>query len=499
MVERTDRRRNKEPDKEQAPPTHGRMVHPIVGIGASAGGIDALQKFFPSVALDADLAFVVVQHLDPDHKSILTELQARSSRLPVTLIENDTKVEPNHVYVIPPNATLTIKDGRLRLAEPALRRGHRTPIDSFLVSLAQDRGESAAGVILSGTGSDGTVGLRAIKEHGGLTLAQTGESTEYDGMMRSAVGTGMVDLVLPVEEMPAKLADCFHHIGEVDGRKGPDGLLSEAADHLGQICALLRTRTGHDFSDYKDQTLVRRVQRRMQVLQLDQVPAFIERLRKEPRELDLLFQDLLIGVTSFFRDAAAFEALERHVIPQLFEGKGPDDTVRVWVPACSTGEEAYSLAILLREHMPRARAAPKLQVFATDIDEHALEVARIGRYPAGIAQGVSSKRLEQFFLREDGTYRIVGDLREICLFSAHNLLRDPPFSKLDLISCRNLLIYLSRNLQDRVIPLFHYALRDQGYLFLGASENLTRHSRLFATVEGEPHVQAASPHGQRAA
>src|SRR5215468_968245 len=305
-------------------------------------------------------------------------------------------------------------------------------------------------------------------------------------MMRSALGTGMVDFVLPLDGIPPKLLDYFQHLVEIDSRKGPDGVRQEAADHLAQICALLRLRTGHDFSGYKDKTVTRRVQRRMQVLQIDEVPDSIERLRKDPQELDALLQDLLIGVTNFFRDPAAFEALEREVIPKLFEGKGAEDTVRVWVPGCATGEEAYSIAILLREHGPKTQMGPKLQIFASDIDEQSLHFARMGRFPSTIASDVPSKRLERYFVREDGTYRIASDLREMCLFSAHNLLRDAPFSKLDLISCRNLLIYLTPELQSRLIPLFLYALNEDSYLFLGSSENLTRHTRLFSTVD-KPH------------
>jgi two-component system CheB/CheR fusion protein len=468
--------------KEAAPQAPNSAAAPIIGIGASAGGIDALQKFFPAVAADAGLSFVVVQHLAPDHKSILTELLGRATVLPVTLVDTDTKVEPNHVYVIPPNAVLTIKNGRLQVSKPAPRH-HRMPIDNFFVSLAKDQGENAACVILSGTGSDGTIGLTAIKENGGLTLAQTSDSAEYDGMMRSAIATGLVDLELPAEEMPAKISDYFRHLSKLEGDYGSEQVVQDLAAHLGEFYGLLSRRTGHNFTGYKDNTVIRRLQRRMQLLQVDRAAALLERLRKEPRELDLLFQDLLIGVTNFFRDSAAFAALKDQVIPNLFEARGSDGTIRVWVPGCSTGEEAYSIAMLLREQMPKTSASPKLQIFATDINERALEVARAGRYPASIEQDVSPERLERFFLREDGAYRVVADLREMCLFSTHNLLRDPPFSKLDLISCRNLMIYLDGDLQDRVIPLFHYALRHNGYLFLGTSENITRHSRLFATID----------------
>ncbi|MGE0577733.1 chemotaxis protein CheB [Reyranella sp.] len=481
-------------DEEESRPRGGTGV-PVVGIGASAGGIGALEAMLPLLTPDAGVAYVVVQHLDPNHESVLAALLAKVARIPVVEIKDQAPIEPDHVYIIPPNASLAISDSRLQVAPPIAQRGQRTPIDGFFASLAESKGENAAGIILSGTGSDGTIGLRAIKEHGGLTVAQ--DDAEYDGMMRSAVRSGMVDFVLPIEAIPAKIYDYFHHLTQIDGRKGPDGVRAEATNHLAQICALLRTRTGHDFSGYKDKTVARRVQRRMQVLQIGEVPDFIERLRKEPKELDALLQDLLIGVTNFFRDPEAFAALEREVIPALFEGKGPDDTVRVWVPGCSTGEEAYSIAILLREHVSKVQSAPKLQIFASDIDEQSLEIARTGRFPSTISKDVPPARLERYFVREDGTYRIASDLREICLFSAHNLLRDAPFSKLDLISCRNLLIYLTPELQNRLIPLFHYALNDPGYLFLGTSENVTRHSRLFATVDKAHRIFRRRPQIER--
>ncbi|MGI6854429.1 CheR family methyltransferase [Mesorhizobium sp. 1B3] len=454
---------------------------PIVAIGASAGGIAALQRFFPAVPPDSGIAYVVIQHLDADHESVLASIIQRSTSIETQTAAETSVMGPNRIFVIPPGVTATVKDCRFHFVKMATTRIKRTPIDDFFISLAEDQGENAAGVILSGTGSDGTIGLRAIKEHGGLTLAQ--EAAEYDGMMRSAVQTGLVDMVLPAEDMAAKLVDYFRHgnftvaDGERDRRK------RDIAEQLSRIAALLRARTGHDFSGYKDNTILRRIQRRMQVLQIENPAAFYERLREEPQQVDLLFQDLLIGVTSFFRDPQAFEVLERQVIPKLFEGRKPDDTVRVWVPGCATGEEAYSVAMLLKENAPRGAASPKLQIFATDIDERSLEVARAGRYPAAVASDVTPKRLKEFFTREDGTYRVSSDLREMCLFSAHNLLRDPPFSKLHLITCRNLLIYMGSELQEKIIPIFHYALRNGGYLFLGSSENVTRHARLFSTID----------------
>lgn len=475
--------------------TRETATFPVVGIGASAGGIDALQHFFRAVPTDCAISFVVVQHLAPDFPSRLPDLLSRISTLPVKEVVEDVQVQASAVYVIPPNTTLTLKDCRLHLEAPGEPRGQRFPIDSFLLSLARDQGENAACVILSGTGSDGTIGLRAIKECGGLTLAQA--DAEYDGMMRSAVSTGLVDFVLPAELMPAKLVDYFRHVGIVSNKKGPDGVRQETTDQLAQIAALIRMRTSNDFKDYKDKTMARRVDRRMQVLQIDDTQDYIALLRSNPHEVDLLFQDLLIGVTNFFRDPAAFEALEKLVIPRLFEGKAQHETVRVWVAGCATGEEAYSIAMLLREYQPKSPTKPNLQIFATDIDVHALDFARVGRYPEAISRDVPPARLDRFFRREDGTFQVTGDIREICLFSVHNILRDAPFTKLDLFSCRNLLIYLNSDVQDRIYPLFHYALRDDGYLFLGSSENVTRHARLFSTINKQHRIFRRRPVAER--
>lgn len=479
---------------QQASPSP--LVLGVVGIGASAGGIAALESLLPLLPANSGLAYIIVQHLDPDHDSALTSILTRNASLPVFEAADGMPISANHIFVAPPNRTLAIVEDQLLLAPVSQRGGQRAPIDAFLQSLALAKGENAACVILSGAGSDGVLGLRAVKGQGGLTLAQ--RDAQYDGMMRSAVRTGMVDFVLPLEEVPAKLQDYFSHLGATGSRKGPDGLRDKAADNLAEIASLLRACTGHDFSGYKDKTLARRVQRRMQVLQIDEVRDFVDHLRGDPQEANLLLQDLLIGVTNFFRDRPAFEALEKEVIPKLFEGKGPEDMVRVWVPGCSTGEEAYSIAILLRERMPQGRAVPQVQIFASDIDEEALRIARIGRFPATVARDISSERLARHFVRENGNYLIARELRETCLFSAHNLLRDAPFSKLDLISCRNLLIYLTPELQDRLIPLFHYALNDSGFLFLGTSENVTRHSRLFSTVDKIHRIfRRRSVHGRR--
>ena len=459
------------------------VIRLVVGLGASAGGLDAFKSFFASMPPRSGMAFVLVQHLDPHHKSLLVELLAKHTAMPVLQAEDGMAAVADHVFIIPPNAVLTIEDGVLRVATPAPPREHRKPIDMFFLSLAEDQGEKSVCVILSGSGSDGSLGVKAVKEHGGLTLAQAGfDETALLGMPSSAAATGLVDEVLPVEQMPARLLAYQRHLGSVGDRKAPDGTRHDAAEHLTKICALLRARLGHDFSEYKENTLIRRIQRRMQVLQIDSVPDYIDRLRKEPNQLDLLFHDLLIGVTQFFRDPDSFAALENEVMPKLFAGKRSDDQVRIWVPGCATGEEAYSIAILAKEAMIELEVAPRVQIFATDLDEHAVSVARHGRYRKGLS-GVSSERLNRWFAEEGDDYCVIKDIREMCVYSTHNLARHPPFSKLDLISCRNLLIYLNIPLQNRLVRTFHYALRSGGYLFLGGSEGVARHGELFTTVD----------------
>jgi two-component system CheB/CheR fusion protein len=456
---------------------------PVIGIGGSAGGIEAFRGFLKAVTPDCSMAFVIIQHLSPHHESRLVEVLRPAAAIEVIEIADDTPIEPNHVYVTPENAVITIEDGALRVATPVGEEGRRAPIDLFLLSLAENQGENAACIIMSGAGHDGTLGLRAIKEHGGLTMAQAVETAAHDSMLRSAVSTGLVDFQLPVEEMPRQLAAYFDHLAEV-ARKRRDGMGEIASDDLARICQVLHARTGHDFSDYKENTLKRRVQRRMQVLQSDDVAHYLEQLARREQEAERLFQDLLIGVTRFFRDPDAFQALAERGVPKLLERKrGVEDSVRVWVAGCATGEEAYSVAIVLREGMAAAGVAPELQIFASDIDDSALQLARTGRYPLAIENDVSPERLEQFFVKEDGTYRVRSVLRESCVFARHNIIRDPPFSRLDLISCRNLLIYMNSELQQKLIPILHYALSPDGYLFLGPSENVSQHGALFAPVD----------------
>jgi two-component system CheB/CheR fusion protein len=457
---------------------------PVVGIGASAGGLEASRHFFEQMPSDPGMAFVLVQHLDPNRKSLMTELLRKHTAMPVVQAEDAIRVEPDHVYIIPPNTTLTIRQGTLRLAPPEAPYGYRVPIDTFFRSLARDQGEHAIAVVLSGTGSDGALGVKAIKEHSGMTVAQA--DATYDGMPQNAIATGLVDFVLPVADMPAKLIECVRHGARWASSNGMAGLADEAVDHLEDVFRLLQTHTGNDFSFYKQKTIMRRIQRRLQVHGLDSMQQYVDRLRRDTAEIDALFKELLIGVTHFFRDSEAFEALTTQVIPSLFERERRDDQIRIWVPGCATGEEAYSIAMLLCEQMARARLHLPVQIFATDIDRRALEVAHAGVYPENIAAEVSPERLQQFFTRQGRSYQIDQTVRDMCIFSEHNLIQAPPFAKLDLLTCRNVLIYLQAQLQRKLLSLFHYALRPDGYLFLGPSESVFGASHLFAEI----HKQA---------
>ena len=458
---------------------------PIVGIGASAGGLAAFEAFFSAMPTDAapDMAFVLVQHLAPDHKSILTELIRRYTRMQVFEVEDGVVVQPNRAYIIPPGRDMAFLNGTLQLLEPTAPRGQRMPIDFFFRSLAQDQRERAIGVVLSGTGSDGTLGLRAIKGEGGMVMAQDPASTEHDGMPRSALATGLVDYELPPGEMPAQLiaytARAFGKLPQTTA------LVARSESSMKKVLVLLRTQTGHDFSQYKPSTVERRIERRMAVQQVETIEGYVQFVQQTPQELDSLFRDMLIGVTNFFRDPEAFKALEEQVIPGIFAGKSADATIRVWVPGCSTGEEAYSMAILLAEHQEVLKQRFKVQVFATDIDSHAIAAARSGIYPASIASDLSPERLAHFFSAEAGesTYRIHKSIRDMLVFSEQNVIKDPPFSKLDLISCRNLLIYLGGDLQKKLIPLFHYALLPGGFLMLGTSETVGECQNLFAALD----------------
>jgi two-component system, chemotaxis family, CheB/CheR fusion protein len=452
-------------------------VCPVVGLGASAGGLEAFQNFLAAAAPDAGLAYVLVQHLDPNHESMLAELLGRRTPMPVQQISDGVSIEPNRVYLIPPNASLTIENGNLRLTEFSEPRGFRRPIDDFFRSLALDQGPNAACIVLSGTGGDGSEGLRAVKEAGGLTVVQRPETAKYDGMPNSAVATGLVDKVLDVSAMPGAIRDYFD--------RGPARIfdLPDIADFLLEVCGELRMRLGHDFSQYKRSTMLRRVQRRMQVIGATTGEEYLSQLRGKANEADLLFRDLLINVTCFFRDAEAFDVLRREVIPSLLANKGAGDKIRIWAPGCSSGEEAYSLAILMAEQLSRARARPSVQIFATDIDEPMLQKARSASYPQGAVKDVPIELLDRYFFAQDDEFVLTQAIRDMVRVSNHNLIKDPPFSRVDMVVCRNLLIYLNADLQQRLMPVFHYALRPGGWLFLGSAENIGGRSDLFEPLE----------------
>ena len=457
--------------EQRVPPGPQPTTFPVVGIGASAGGLACYEAFFAAMPSDDDtgMAFVLIQHLAPDHKSMLAELVRRYTKLSVYEAENGMAVRPHCTYIIPPNHDLTLADGVLHLERHADAHKPQFTIDRFFYSLARSQGERAICVIMSGTGTDGTLGLREIKGGGGLVVVQAPETTEYDGMPRSAIATGMVDYVLGPDQIPAQLIAYARHVFDPSRNPSPpperDGLMKK-------LCSLLRAQTGHDFSQYKQTTLLRRIERRMALHQITSPEEYLEYAYKNLAEVEALFRDLLIGVTAFFRDPEAFDALNKTAIPKIIATKAPEDSVRVWVCGCATGEEAYSIAMLLYEEMISFRHVFKIQIFATDIDRVAIEQARSGVYPASIATAVSEERLARFFVHdaERVTYRVQKFLRDLVVFSEQDVIKDPPFSRLDLLSCRNLMIYLNTDLQRKLIALFHYALVPGGVLFLGTSE-----------------------------
>ena len=454
----------------------------IVGLGASAGGLEALELFLRQVPNGCGIAFVIVQHLDPTHKGIMPELLQRTTEMKVFQVKDRMEVKPNCVYVIPPNKEMSILHGVLHLFEPSAPRGLRLPIDFFLRSLAEDRHELAIGVILSGMGSDGTLGLRAIKEKGGLVLVQDPASAKFDSMPRSAIDASLADLVAPAEELPAKLID-FLRIGLANVKtKFP--LEEKDQGALEKVVILLRSRTGHDFSLYKKNTIYRRLERRMGLHQIHRIAGYVRYLQDNPQEADLLFKELLIGVTSFFRDPACWEHLQLEAIPVLLASRPQGGALRAWSAGCSTGEEAYSLAIAFKEALEQAPPGRSfnVQIFATDLDRDAIDKARQGLYPAGIAADLSPERLSRFFVREEAGYRVSKEIREMVTFAVQNIIMDPPFTKLDVLICRNLLIYLTAELQKKLLPLFHYSLNPGGVLFLGSAETVSAFSHLFVSL-----------------
>jgi two-component system CheB/CheR fusion protein len=457
-----------------------RQEFPVAGICASAGGLDAFKRFFGAMPGESGIAFVLVPHLDPNHQSLMPELIARQTAMAVVEAAEGMRVEANCVYIIPPNKYMTIVGGVLRLTGPVERRGAQTPIDPFLRSLAEDQQEKAICVILSGTGSHGTLGLKAVKANGGMAMVQESKTAEYDRMPQSAIATGLADYILPVEQMPQALIQYAQHFYINGGEKATG--TSEAPDYLNQIVSLLRARTKFDFRFYRKKMLVRRIERRMGLKHYEELPSYLALLRENSDELKQLAQDLLISVTNFFRDVDAFRIMETEVIAPLVQAKEPDTPIRVWVPACSTGEEPYSLGMLLLDQLAVAQKSCRVQIFATDVDEDALEVARQAIYPESISADIAPERLERFFTRVESAYQVNKPLREAVVFAQQNLITNAPFSKLDLISCRNLLIYLEPEVQKKIISLLHFALNPGGYLLLGPSETVGRQIDLFEPI-----------------
>ena len=460
----------------------------IIGIGASAGGLEALERFLSHIPVGSGLAVVVIQHRDPAYKGLLPELLQRVTYMKVAQAGNHMPIKPDCVYVIPANKDLSLLHGKLHLLDPIAPRGLRLPIDIFFRALAEDQRDRAIGVILSGMGSDGTLGLHAIKENAGLSLVQDPATAKFDAMPRSAIDAGLADIVAPAEELPARIMAYLKH--------APQGMLADpgpilelkSQSALEEIIVLLRGRTGNDFSQYKKNTLYRRIERRMRLHQIDAIASYVHYLRENSQELDLLFKELLIGVTNFFRDPAVWETLKTTTIPALLAENPGGKAMRAWVPACSTGEEAYSLAIVFKEALEAIRPQGRfsLQIFATDLDEDAITKARIGLFPGNIATDVGAARLSRFFVAEDnGQYRISKEIREMVIFASQNIIMDPPFTRLDIISCRNLLIYLNAELPKKLIPLFHYALLSKGILILGNSETIGSSTQFFTVLDNK--------------
>jgi len=462
----------------------------IIGVGASPRALDSIERFFGKLIIGADQAIVLaLQHHESFDEPRLRRIVQGSNGAKVADISDGHAIEGGTIYLCPLAMITTIQGDRFAIRKAEQAPGERATIDSFLVSLAEERAEQSIGVILAGTGGDGTLGAATLKDHGGLAIAEKAAGPDAaEHLLDGNTPAAIADYVLPPEEIPEHIQVYARHLRRLDEKQGFDEVLAAAATSLSRIADILRNKTGNDFHGYKQNTFLRRVQRRMQVVQIDDIPAYVDLLRNDKDEAQHLFNDLLIGVTEFFRDKREFEVLETQIIPKIFEGKGAGQQVRVWVLGCATGEEAYSIGILLREYMARMDSVPQVQIFATDIDGRALAAARVGRYRTSIEADMTSERLARWFVREGDTYCVVKELREMCIFSQHNVIKDAPFSKLDLVSCRNLLIYLNAELQNRVIPLFHFALLPDRFLFLGNSENVTRHPKLFAPIDRRARI-----------
>ncbi|MHC1686509.1 MAG: CheR family methyltransferase [Methanothrix sp.] len=459
----------------------------VVGMGGSAGSLEAFEQFFRNMPADTGMAFVLVTHLDPTHKGLMPELLGRITSMKVVQAKDGTRVQPNCVYVIPPNKDMSIMHGVLQLLEPSMPRGFRTPIDFFFRHLADDQKEKSIAIILSGMGSDGSLGLRAVKEQMGMVMVQDPSSAKYNGMPYSAINTELADFIAPVQDLPEKLLGYVNHFFNITSGQPAE---KKANGALNKIFALLRAQTGNDFSLYKKNTVNRRIERRMSVHQISNINQYLRYLQENSNEINLLFKEFLIGVTSFFREQDSFIALKDKAISKLLESKNAGDTLRIWVVGCSTGEEAYSIAILLREYLDDHGLVGKfkIQIYATDIDKEAIDFARQGNYPASIAQDVSPERLQRFFIKEDDSYRIRSEIREMIVFAQQNVLTDPPFTRLDMLSCRNLLIYLNSETQKVLMPIFHYSLDPGGILFLGSSESIGGFNDLFLPLDNKRKI-----------
>lgn len=483
-------------------PSH--LVFPVVGIGASAGGLQALIRLFENMPKNNGMAFVVVLHLLPDHASAADHVLQRATSMRVTQVVRPTLIEAENIYVIAANQQLSMIDGFLSVTPLDRPHGSHIAIDVFFRTLAGVHRERAVAVVLSGTGADGTVGLTRIMEQGGITIVQAPDDSEYDGMPLAAIRTGIIDFVLPLLEIPQKLIELWENASIIELTPTGDGEASIAhltneretpivENALLSIISSLLGHTGHDFRHYKRATVLRRIERRMQVRAVHTLPEYSALLDTDPREHDALLSDMLISVTNFFRDREAFEAVERDIIPKLFKDTTGTDEVRVWVTACATGEEAYSMAMLLADHAGTMATPPACQVFASDIDKHAIGKARTGRYPASILTDVPPMRLRQYFANEGDHYRIRKSIRDRILFAEHNVLRDPPFSRLDMVSCQNLLIYLTKEVQAKVLEIFHFALKPGGYLFLGGSESAELVAEYFIPIDKKHRIYRTRP------
>jgi two-component system, chemotaxis family, CheB/CheR fusion protein len=475
------------PDPEIIP---GTADFPVIAIGASAGGLEALEEFFKNMPADCGMAFVIIQHLDPTQKGMLPELLQRTTKMTVYTVKDRMRVKPDCLYVIPPNKTMSILNGLLHLFTPVESRGLRLPIDFFFRSLADDRLEKSIAVVLSGMGSDGSMGLRDIKEKGGLVLVQSPETARFDSMPRSAIEAVTADVVAPMNELPLKLIELAGQTSRPPAGKA----LERNTSVLEKIIILLRSQTGNDFSQYKKNTLYRRIERRMNIHKIESIATYLRYLQENPAETGILFKELLIGVTSFFRDVALWEQIKKKVIPQILAKASPGQIVRIWVPGCSTGEEAYSMAMVFREALENEK--PKkdivIQIFATDIDSNAIDKARKGIYPANISSEVSADRLKRYFTEYEDYFRIRTEIREMVVFAPQNVIKDPPFTRLDILCCRNLLIYLDANIQKKLLMLFYYSLNPNGFLILGSAETNGAQGELFSSVDSRLRIYRRS-------